>query len=416
MESLYTEAFYIQVGLILVSLLVSILVSGLFRRVVLPVLLEKSHKELLTGLAKKLTKLITPFLFILLLAFSYEAASEVPVSTVIIKGMSKLAYVWFVTRIILLVISNRAVAVFISIVAMIIAALDVTGLLATTTKYLDGITMQFGTVKVTMLGISKGVVYCVLLFWMARGAARTLEAMLRKRATSLNYGSRELIIKFLHIFFYVVAAVITLNVVGVDLTALTVFGGALAVGIGFGLQKITSNFISGIILLFEDSVKEGDFIEVSGQSGWVRQSGVRYTMIETLDGKEILIPNEELVTSRVTNWTLSNSRARTNLIIGVSYKSDLRLAAKLIQEAADDHPRCLKDPEPMVFLKEFADNSVTFELMFWVYDMKEGLLRPKSDILFSIWEKFNANGIEIPYPQRDITIKSMPQLVTTVSS
>lgn len=404
MNSLTTEVFYVQVSAILLAIVGAILISGTIRRYGISQLIEKTRNELGKKAIKKLSSLITPFMLIILLGVGYNVASEVPVSTAIIIGCTKLAYVWFITKVILLVISNRLVAVFISFTALVIAALQVTDTLEYTIKFLSSISFTFGTIKVTMLGICKGVIFFVVLFWLARSLTKFIEHILRK-STSLHYNSRELIIKFSNIFFYFVAFVATLNVVGVDLTALAVFGGALAVGIGFGLQKITSNFISGIILLFEDSVKAGDLIEVSGQSGWVRQSGIRYTMIETFDGREILVPNEELVTNRVTNWTLTNNRARAQLIINVSYDSDLKRAAELILETAKEHPRSLKDPEPTVFLHELGEKAAIFHLMFWIYDIKDGTARPKSDVLFAIRDKFEAAGIELAYPKRDMVVK-----------
>jgi small-conductance mechanosensitive channel len=197
-----------------------------------------------------------------------------------------------------------------------------------------------------------------------------------------------------------------MNFLGIDLTALAVFSGALGIGIGFGLQKVTSNFISGIIILFEKTVQNDDLIELNdGTLGFLRNTGSRASLIETYDGKEVMVPNEDLITNRVINYTHSNKKARIKINIGVSYDCDLEKAQKLILEAAEEHPRTTKDPEPLCFLEEFADSSVNFILLFWVNDVIEGRYGPRSDVLFSIWNKFKENNIEIPYPQRDIHIK-----------
>jgi small-conductance mechanosensitive channel len=197
-----------------------------------------------------------------------------------------------------------------------------------------------------------------------------------------------------------------MNFLGIDLTALAVFSGDLGIGIGFGLQKVTSNFISGIIILFEKTVQNDDLIELNdGTLGFLRNTGSRASLIETYDGKEVMVPNEDLITNRVINYTHSNKKARIKINIGVSYDCDLEKAQKLILEAAKEHPRTTKDPEALCFLEEFADSSVNFILLFWVNDVIEGRYGPRSDVLFSIWNKFKENNIEIPYPQRDIHIK-----------
>jgi small-conductance mechanosensitive channel len=198
-----------------------------------------------------------------------------------------------------------------------------------------------------------------------------------------------------------------LDFVGIDLTTLTVFSGAVGIGLGFGLQKIASNFISGLILLMEKSIEEGDLIELAdGTFGFVRRASARYTLVETFDSKEILVPNEDLITSRVVNWTFSNSSARVELEIGVSYHSDIELARDLILQAAAEHPRCAVTPEPACFLRTFGDSSVNFTLHFWVDDVTEGRWHPHSEVMFEVWRKFKDSGIEIPFPQRDLHIRS----------
>ena len=184
------------------------------------------------------------------------------------------------------------------------------------------------------------------------------------------------------------------------------FSGALGIGIGFGLQKITSNFISGIIILFEKTVQNDDLIELNdGTLGFLRNTGSRASLIETYDGKEVMVPNEDLITSKVINYTHSDTDSRIEITIGVSYSSDLNLVKKLILEAALEHPRTLKDPQPNCFLREFADSSVNFLLHFWIGDVDEGRFGPQSEVMFDIWNKFKENNIEIPFPQRDIHIK-----------
>jgi len=248
------------------------------------------------------------------------------------------------------------------------------------------------------------------VFWVAAIAADMAEDQIRG-LKSLNTSNRALVLKITQILLYIIAFLIALDFLGIDLTTLTIFSGAVGIGLGFGLQKIASNFISGLILLMEKSIEEGDLIELAdGTVGFVRKASARFTLVETFDGKEILVPNEDLITSRVTNLTFSNSRGRVEISLGVSYKSDIELARKLLLEAAAEHPRTIADPEPVCFLRNFGDSSVDFTLFFWVADVTEGRWEPQSNVMYAIWQKFKDNNIEIPFPQRDLHLRSSETL------
>ena len=270
----------------------------------------------------------------------------------------------------------------------------------------EALTFKIGSFSLSVYKLLKGLLALIVLFWIASIISASGEKRL-KTIKKIKASNRALIIKGFQALVYFLMFMIGLDILGIDLTALAVVGGAIGIGIGFGLQKITSNFISGLILLFEKSVEEGDLVELSdGTTGFVRNTGARYTLIETFESREIMIPNEDFITNRVTNWTFSNSRGRIDIDIGISYGSDLDKVYELILEAANEHPRCSKDPEAECFLVDFGDSSVNFTLYFWVDDIIEGRKRPRSDVLFSIWRKFHENGIEIPFPQRDLHIKN----------
>jgi len=213
--------------------------------------------------------------------------------------------------------------------------------------------------------------------------------------------------KLARISLITLAILIALSSVGIDLTALAVFGGALGVGLGFGLQKIFSNLVSGIILLLDKSIKPGDVISLGTTFGWINHLGLRYTSVITRDGMEHLIPNEELITQRVENWSFSNKLVRLRAPVGVSYHSDIRLAMQLCLDAAKMSPRVQLDPEPKVQLLGFGDNSVNLEIRFWVDDPEQGRANITSEILLAVWDSFHEHGIEIPFPQRDLHIKSL---------
>ena len=274
----------------------------------------------------------------------------------------------------------------------------------------DRLTFELGSVRISAYLFLKALGALLLLTWLT-GIISELGQRRIQSLDSIRPSNRALITKAFQIFLYLIAGLMALDVLDIDLKALIVLGGAVGIGIGFGLQKIASNFISGLILLFEKSIEENDLVELdSGTSGFVRKTSARYTLVETFEGREILIPNEDFITKNVTNWTFSNTKGRIDINVGVSYGSDLDLVYKLILEAANEHPRASQSPAPECFLVDFGDSSVNFTLFFWVNDIIEGRKRPRSDVLFSIWRKFKEHGIEIPFPQRDLHIKNIEAL------
>jgi len=203
--------------------------------------------------------------------------------------------------------------------------------------------------------------------------------------------------------FLILAVLVALPAVGIDLTVLSVFGGALGVGIGFGLQKVASNYVSGFIILLDRSVRIGDLVTVDNKYGQVSQINTRYTLLRSLDGTESIVPNETLITQTVVNHSLSRPNVRVALPVQVSYETDLEQAEALMLEAAHSTSRVVfDDPDnlPRVFLKEFADNGVLLELAVWISDPSEGQNNLRSDINWAIWRRFKAAGIKIPFPQR----------------
>jgi small-conductance mechanosensitive channel len=211
----------------------------------------------------------------------------------------------------------------------------------------------------------------------------------------------------------ILAVLVALPAVGIDLTVLSVFGGALGVGIGFGLQKVASNYISGFIILLDRSVRIGDLITVDNKYGEVSQINTRYTLLKALDGTETIVPNETLITQTVVNHSLSKPNVRIALPVQVSYDADLERAEALMLEAANSHIRVVHDePDnpPRVFLKEFADNGILLELAVWIRDPSEGQANLRSDINWAIWRRFKAAGIEIPFPQRVVHLAQRPEI------
>ena len=202
---------------------------------------------------------------------------------------------------------------------------------------------------------------------------------------------------------------IALTTVGLDLSSFALLGGAVGVGIGFGLQKVVSNLVSGLILLLDRSIKPGDVIEIDGTYGWINSLRARYASVITRDGKEHLIPNEDLITSKVVNWSFSDKNVRVRVPIGISYDSDPREAIELCLEAARAAPRVLNDPEPRCLVIAFGEHSVKLQLRFWIEDPSNGVGNVRSEVLLAVWDQFQKAGIEIPYPQQDIHVRGLPE-------
>ena len=201
-----------------------------------------------------------------------------------------------------------------------------------------------------------------------------------------------------------------MNTLGVNLSAFAFIGGAIGVGVGFGLQKVVSNLISGVILLLDKSIKPGDVIEVGDSYGRIQSLGARYVSVVTRDGFEYLIPNEDLITQQVINWSFSSKLVRLKIGVGVSYGADIHKAMDLVVEAASGIDRVLTQPGPVCQLKNFGDSSVDLELRIWIADPEKGISNISSALRIAIWDAFQENGIEIPFPQRDLHIKSQPSM------
>ena len=287
-------------------------------------------------------------------------------------------------------------------------ALDFLESLEPIRAFLDSENLSFsiGQTRISAYLMIKALI-TIMLFFLITGVLSEFGEKRIKSIQGIHSSNKALINKAFHIFIYFFGFIIALNILGIDLTAFAIFSGAIGIGIGFGLQKITSNFISGLILLFEKSIENGDMVELSdGTYGLIRKTSARYTLLETFEGREMMIPNEDFIINRVTNWTFNNRRGRLELNIGVAYESDIEKVMELILDAAKEHPRCMDEPGPSCYLKEFGDSSVNFMLFFWVEDVSSGRYRAQSDVMMRVWKKFKEHNISIPFPQRDIYIKN----------
>jgi len=287
---------------------------------------------------------------------------------------------------------------------------------------LDSMAIDLGTMHVSVwdaLVVVATIAFVIALAWMLTGLARKLLG----RVTRLDSTQRLLTEKLVSILVWGLAFFLGIDLLGIDLTALTVFSGAFGLAIGFGLQKTFGNLIAGIILLMDKSIKPGDVIAVTDMAGkesfgQIRKIGIRAVSITTRDQKEYLIPNENLMVNQVENWSYSSRNVRIQVPVGVSYGCDIGKAEELMLEAAKASRRVLKSPPPSVWLHGFGESSVNFVIQLWIRDPEEGVGNVRSDVLKRLWHLFHDNGIEIPFPQRDISLRGneqFEQLVAAIS-
>ena len=312
---------------------------------------------------------------------------------------------WIIIHTATIFVSSHLWSRTIAITAWVIAALNILGILSPTILFLDEISFSLGQASISVLTIMQAIVTLGILLWISAIAGQITESKL-KSAQNLSPSIQVLSIKFMRISFGAVAFIMALAIVGVDLTAFAVVGGAVGVGIGFGLQRIFANLISGFILLMDKSIKPGDVIVVADSYGRVDALTARYVSVTTRDGVEHLIPNEELIINRVENWSHSQTLLRLRQVVGVHYNADLHKAIELCKEAAAETNRILNEPAPNCLVLEFGDSAVNLEMRVWINDPMNGRANVMSELLICIWDKFQEHGIEIPYPQRDLHLRS----------
>jgi len=281
--------------------------------------------------------------------------------------------------------------------------LYITGLMPEILTLLDDISFHVGKQRLSVLLIAQGILAFTISMLVALWLARSFEARIMD-AGSLDMNQRVILSKISSTILILTGVLVALPMVGVDITVLSVFGGALGVGLGLGLQKIASNYISGFIILLDRSLHIGDIVTVDNRKGEVISLTTRYVVLKSDDGTEALIPNDTFITSTVVNQTYSNHRLRLLFPIQIGYASPAEVAMNIMLEAAKKRQQILVSPEPVVYLKEFADSGINLEMIVWVEDPEGGVLNLRSGLNLEILSEFQKNGIEIPFPQREVRI------------
>ena len=360
----------------------------------------KTHAVLGRG-TQLLASLLLPLVWLLLLWVGLAAAVAMEQPNGLLSTVTTLIAAWIAIYLASQLVKNPVWAKLFAWVAWSIAALSIVGLLDPGVELLDSAAIG----DISAYDVIKSTLALAVLLSLTAYFTGFIESRIRT-STALSPTVQVLFTKSLKIVLVSLAILIAITSVGIDLTALAVVGGAIGLGIGFGFQKTISNLISGVILLIDKSIKPGDIISVSGTYGWVTTLGGRYVSVVTRDGVEHLIPNETLISERVENWTHTHSRTRLKLDVGVHRDSDLRRAIGLCEEAARETERVLADPEPKCLFIEFGDSALKLQLRFWIADAQNGVQNVKSAVLLRIWEKFKEHSVEVPYPQRDVHVRS----------
>ena len=407
-----TSQFYIQLGVIAVAIIASYVLTALAKRS-LPIFNKQPQPGRLFKINTALFRtqvLLFPLLAVLFLGIGVSIAETTLGESALIRIARVFAVAMLLFAIISNFIQNRFIQTMTKWIGIPLATLQVLGLLEPITDYLDTIALSIGDIRITLYALLRTVIFGAVLFWMGRASNSAGKQIIRNQA-SLDLGTKEVFAKLFEIALFVIIFLLLLQIMGINLTALAVFGGALGVGLGFGLQQIASNFVSGIIILLDRSVTIGDFIELEdGRSGVLRELNMRHGVIETYDGKDVMIPNETFITSSYTNWTHKDPKQRYSLNFQVAYSTDLDLLFDNIRQICNEHPTVISGDDLPIELKPdaeiagFGESGIDILVEFWMDDIDDGRHRVGADLMHSIWRSIQEHGMQIPFPQREVRI------------
>ena len=398
--------FYTQLGLIMAAAGLSLgLAAALRARVDVtsvamgwPTPLRLMVRVLLQSTTTAFFAVITLVMRLVMVAMTCPSRSYLLITA------ASLAFAWLIIRLATSVIRNEFAVRLLSVSAWAVAALSIIGLLDQTLDALDSVAVVLGGIRVSPLLVIKTTVAMAVALWLASIVSKFLESRINS-AKDLTPSLQVLLVKMVRLLLIVIAIAVVLSAVGINLSSLAIFSGAVGVGLGFGLQKIVANFVSGIILLADKSVKPGDLITVGENFGRISAMNTRYISVAAGDGREFLIPNEDLVTQKVTNWTYTDKNTLVKVKFRTNYDADPRAVCKLAVEIASETPRVTKLKPPTCLINEFAEYGMNFSLTFWIADPDAGMDNVRSDVMLSMWDAFKREGIRVPYPVRDIRVR-----------
>jgi small-conductance mechanosensitive channel len=369
-----------------------------------------SYKHPIGRILLRIGMIVYPLVAIILLRIAVAVADRIEYPYWLLNTALTIAVVVFVYSIIKEFVTSPFISALFIWFGLPILFLHLINVLPTVVVALEEVSMTVGNIEITLFGLVRVFFFGVVLFWLGRASNNMGKDLIRNQK-NLDTSTREVFTKLFEVALFCVIFILLLNIMGINLTALAVFGGALGVGLGLGLQSIASNFISGIIILLDKSLTVGDFVELdSGEKGFVREFKMRHAVLETYDGKDILVPNETFISNLLTNWTHKDPKQRYRVDFSVAYATDIRAMVEIIKEVVAEHPQVLSGLEvpfeerPDCEIDSFGDNGVNMFVEFWMEGIDDGKNRVGGDLLLTIFETLKANNISIPFPQREVTV------------
>jgi small-conductance mechanosensitive channel len=397
--------FYLQLGLILAAAGIALAAGAAIRARIDMTKLAMSWPAPLRQGARVLVDSTSTAVFAVLMSLArvVMVTTTWPHRSYLLGAAANLAFAWLVIRLVTSVIRNSFIVRLVSVAAWLVAALSILGQLDPIVDALDSVSIVLGGLRLTPLLLIKLGVLLAVALWLSNLASNFAESRITQ-SSDLTPSIQVLLVKMIRLALMVFAVAVVMSAVGINLSALAIFSGAAGVGIGFGLQKIVANFISGIILLADKSVKPGDLVTIGDSSGRISAMKTRYISVAAGDGREFLIPNEDLVTQKVTNWTYTDNNTLVKVNFGTNYDADPRLVCTLAAGIAAEAPRAIKGKPPSCLLVEFAEAGMKFSLTFWIAS-PDGMDNVKSEVMLSLWDAFKREGIKVPYPVREIRVR-----------
>ncbi|TMK47658.1 MAG: mechanosensitive ion channel [Alphaproteobacteria bacterium] len=396
--------FYLQLGLVMVGAGIAFAAGAAIRSRIDTASVAEGWPSPLRQFMRVLVDSAATGVFALLmtLARTVMVISTWPSRSYLLSVAANLALAWLVILLVTSGIRNAFFVRVVSLSAWLVAALSIVGRLGPTIDALDSVSVVLGGLRLTPLLLIKLGILLIVALWLSNIVSNFIEGRI-SRSGDLTPSIQVLLNKMIRVGLMIFAVAVAMSAVGINLSALAIFSGAAGVGIGFGLQKIVANFISGIILLADKSVKPGDLVTIGDSSGRISAMKTRYISVAAGDGREFLIPNEDLVTQKVTNWTYTDKNTLVKVTFGTNYDADPRLVCKLAAEVAAAAPRATKGKPPNCILTEFAEAGMKFALTFWIGD-PDGMDNVKSEVMLALWDVFKREGIRVPYPVRELRI------------
>lgn len=404
--------FYYQAGIIAVALLLSWALSSGIRARVAVFRDQPPPRESrdIRGALFRSGALVFPVICVVVFGAATVLTEAILGSNWLVQVAQGVSVVQFVYRFGSHLLTSETARGLLTWIGLPIALLYVFDWLPLVTAKLNSFQFEFGNIQFTAYTIARTLVFGAVLFWLGRVSNVTGQKVIRNQAR-LDTSTKEVIAKLFQIALFVLIFVLLLQVMGIDVTTLVVFGGAIGVGLGFGLQQIAANFISGIIILLDRSITIGDYIELEdGRAGNLRELNMRFAILETYSGKDIMVPNERFITTAFTNWTHYNQKQRYSLNFDVAYDTDLEAMFPIIRDIVASHPRVLSGDDlpvaerPDAEIQEFGDSGITILVEFWMEGIDDGDNRVGADLLMMIWTALKENGISIPFPQREVRL------------